>query len=48
MSDTKCDSRYLVLVRLLITNQICNFLKLKSFSLDDAYASPKFIGSCEY
>ena len=47
MSDTKCDSRYLVQVRLLVTNQVCNFLKLELFSLCDAYASPKLIGSCK-
>jgi hypothetical protein len=45
MSDTKCDSRYLVLVRLL--TRFAMSLKLKLFSLVDAYANSKLIGSCK-
>ena len=45
ISDTNRDSRYLVLVRLL--TGFAMSLKLKLFSLIDACASSKFIGSCE-
>ena len=34
-------------MRLLVTNQVCNVLKLKLFSHVDAYACPKLIGPCE-
>ena len=43
MSDTNYDSRYSVLVRLLITNQVCNVLKLKLFSLANAYTIAHWI-----
>ena len=29
MSDTNCDSRYLVLVRLLVTNLDCNVFEVE-------------------
>ena len=29
MSNTNCNSRYLVLVRLLVTNQVCNIFEVE-------------------
>lgn len=40
--------RYLVPTRLLATNQVCDGLKLKSFSLVDAYSSSKLIEGNTY
>ena len=42
MSDTKCDSRYSVLVRLLVTNQVCNIFEVVNVLL--CYALQNLLG----
>ena len=43
MSDTNYNSRYLVLIKLLVTHHVCDVFKLKLFSPTNAYATPKLI-----